>query len=175
MPHWPAIAIQSNQNDQHGGQSIPAFDYYLAEGVAKTFRRAYTDNVNKALEVLISLDEDIKADMEQVEKECGERPALRMSEKFLAAMDRMLAEKHGLDAQQIDLVNAFAYKEAQKETEKLTYQAMEGFVHNLNTMHSRAGAQVPFSSINFGTDTSAEGRMVSEKLMLAHGGRTGQW
>ncbi len=82
-------------------------------------------------------------------------------------MDRMLAEKHGLDAQQIDLVNAFAYKEAQKETEKLTYQAMEGFVHNLNTMHSRAGAQVPFSSINFGTDTSAEGRMVSEKLMLA--------
>ena len=162
-----AIAIQSNQNDQHGGQSIPAFDYYLAEGVAKTFRRAYTDNVNKALEVLISLDEDIKADMEQVEKECGERPALRMSEKFLAAMDRMLAEKHGLDAQQIDLVNAFAYKEAQKETEKLTYQAMEGFVHNLNTMHSRAGAQVPFSSINFGTDTSAEGRMVSEKLMLA--------
>lgn len=162
-----AIAIQSNQNDQHGGQSIPAFDYYLAEGVAKTFRRAYTDNVNKALEVLISLDEDIKADMEQVEKECGERPTLRMSEKFLAAMDRMLAEKHGLDAQQIDLVNAFAYKEAQKETEKLTYQAMEGFVHNLNTMHSRAGAQVPFSSINFGTDTSAEGRMVSEKLMLA--------
>ena len=73
-----AIAIQSNQNDQHGGQSIPAFDYYLAEGVAKTFRRAYTDNVNKALEVLISLDEDIKADMEQVEKECGERPASRL-------------------------------------------------------------------------------------------------
>ena len=162
-----AIAIQSNQNDQHGGQSIPAFDYYLAEGVAKTFRRAYTDNVNKALEVLISLDEDIKADMEQVEKESGERPTLRMSEKFLAAMDRMLAEKHGLDAQQIDLVNAFAYKEAQKETEKLTYQAMEGFVHNLNTMHSRAGAQIPFSSLNYGTDTSPEGRLVIRNLLLA--------
>ncbi|MCG4735140.1 hypothetical protein L0M92_16160, partial [Casaltella massiliensis] len=54
----------------------------------------------------------------------------------------------------------FAYKEAYKETDRNTYQAMEAFIHNLNTMHSRAGAQVPFSSVNFGTDTSEEGRLV---------------
>lgn len=162
-----AIAIQSNQNDQHGGQSIPAFDYYLAEGVAKTFHRSYIDNVNKALEVLVSLDTDVKEKIEAIEQETGARPSLHMDEKFVQKLNAMLKEEYGLDDGQVQLVDAFAYKEASKETEKLTYQAMEGFVHNLNTMHSRAGAQVPFSSINFGTDTSPEGRMVSEKLMLA--------
>lgn len=61
----------------------------------------------------------------------------------------------------------FAYKYAVAETEKKTFQAMESFIHNLNTMHSRAGAQVPFSSVNFGTDTSSEGRMVTRNLLLA--------
>ena len=60
-----------------------------------------------------------------------------------------------------------SYEKALEKTNRITYQAMEAFVHNLNTMHSRAGAQVPFSSINFGTDTSAEGRMVTENFLLA--------
>lgn len=162
-----AIAIQSNQNDQHGGQSIPAFDYYLAEGVAKTFRKTYMLNLNRGLELFINLDIDVKENFEAVEKATGKRPAIEMDEEFLAALNAMLETTYGLGRDQIELINKFSYKEAYKETTKKTYQAMEAFVHNLNTMHSRAGAQVPFSSINFGTDMSPEGRLVSENLMLA--------
>lgn len=162
-----AIAIQSNQNDQHGGQSIPAFDYYLAEGVAKTFRKTYMLNLNRGLELFINLDIDVKENFEAVEKATGKRPAIEMDEEFLAALNAMLETTYGLGKDQIELINKFSYKEAYKETTKKTYQAMEAFVHNLNTMHSRAGAQVPFSSINFGTDMSPEGRLVSENLMLA--------
>ena len=71
------------------------------------------------------------------------------------------------DAAIIDKAQAFAAEKAQSETDRNTYQAMEAFVHNLNTMHSRAGAQVPFSSINYGTDTSPEGRMVIKNILLA--------
>lgn len=162
-----AIAIQSNQNDQHGGQSIPAFDYYLAKGVAKTFRKDYIANLNRALELFINLDTDVKETFEGIEKKTGKQPAIDMDADFLNEINQMLAQDYGLGRDQIELINKFAYKEAYKDTKKKTFQAMEGFVHNLNTMHSRAGAQVPFSSINFGTDTSPEGRMVSENLMLA--------
>lgn len=162
-----AIAIQSNQNDQHGGQSIPAFDYYLADGVAKTFRKSYIDNVNRALELFINLDTEVKEAVIEVEEATQLHPAIDMPEAFLQELNAMLATVYGLGSDQIELINKFSYKEAYKETKKKTYQAMEAFVHNLNTMHSRAGAQVPFSSINFGTDTSPEGRMVSENLMLA--------
>lgn len=162
-----AIAIQSNQNDQHGGQSIPAFDYYLAEGVAKTFRKSYIDNLNRALELFINLNTDVKENFLQVEKKSESRPSINMNETFLELLNEMLTNIYGLGIDQIELINKFTYKEAYKETTKKTFQAMEAFVHNLNTMHSRAGAQVPFSSINFGTDTTPEGRMVSENLMLA--------
>ena len=162
-----AIAIQSNQNDQHGGQSVPAFDYYLAEGVAKTFRKTYMLNLNRGLELFINLDTDVKENFEAVEKETGKRPEINLDKSFLQALNHMLETTYGLGKDQLELLNKFSYKEAYKETTKKTYQAMEAFVHNLNTMHSRAGAQVPFSSINFGTDISPEGRMVSENLMLA--------
>ncbi len=162
-----AIAVQSNQNDQHGGQSIPAFDFYLAKGVAKTFRKDYIANLNRALELFINLDTDVKPTFEAIEKATGKQPAIQMDAEFLNEINKMLAEDYGLGRDQIELINKFAYKEAYKDTKKKTFQAMEGFVHNLNTMHSRAGAQVPFSSINFGTDMSPEGRLVSENLMLA--------
>lgn len=162
-----AIAIQSNQNDQHGGQSIPAFDYYLAKGVAKTFRKEYRANVNRALELFINLNTDIKDKFAVIEKETGKTAAIEMDDAFLNGLNKMLAEDFGLGRDQIELINKFTYKEAYSDTKKKTFQAMEAFVHNLNTMHSRAGAQVPFSSINFGTDISPEGRMVSENLMLA--------
>ena len=67
----------------------------------------------------------------------------------------------------ISKVQTFAAAESEKETDRATYQAMEALVHNLNTMNSRAGSQVPFSSINYGTDTSPEGRMVTRNVMLA--------
>ncbi len=162
-----AIAIQSNQNDQHGGQSIPAFDFYLAKGVAKTFRKEYRANVNRALELFINLSTDIKDKFTAIEKETGKTAAIEMDDAFLNGLNKMLAEDFGLGRDQIELINKFTYKEAYSDTKKKTFQAMEAFVHNLNTMHSRAGAQVPFSSINFGTDVSPEGRMVSENLMLA--------
>ncbi|MCI8541433.1 MAG: anaerobic ribonucleoside triphosphate reductase [Erysipelotrichaceae bacterium] len=162
-----AIAVQSNQNDQHGGQSIPAFDYYLAKGVAKTFRKEYIANINRALELFINLETDVKENINRIEQSTGKQPAIQMDDDFLNELNKMLAQEYGLGRDQIELINKFAYKEAYKDTKKKTFQAMEGFVHNLNTMHSRAGAQVPFSSINFGTDTSPEGRMVSENLMLA--------
>lgn len=162
-----AIAIQSNQNDQHGGQSIPAFDFYLAKGVAKTFRKEYRANVNRALELFINLNTDIKEKFQAIEKETGKTAAIEMDDTFLNGLNKMLAEDFGLGRDQIELINKFTYKEAINDTKKKTFQAMEAFVHNLNTMHSRAGAQVPFSSINFGTDISPEGRMVSENLMLA--------
>lgn len=162
-----AIAIQSNQNDQHGGQSIPAFDFYLAKGVAKTFRKEYISNLNKALELFINLDADVREPFKAVEKETGKTAAMIMDDTFLHCLNNMLKETFGLGEDQIELINKFAYKEANVATRRKTYQAMEAFVHNLNTMHSRAGAQVPFSSINFGTDMTPEGRLISENLMLA--------
>lgn len=162
-----AIAIQSNQNDQHGGQSIPAFDFYLAKGVAKTFRKEYISNLNKALELFINLDADVREPFKAVEKETGKTAAMIMDDTFLHCLNNMLKENFGLGEDQIELINKFAYKEANVATRRKTYQAMEAFVHNLNTMHSRAGAQVPFSSINFGTDMTPEGRLISENLMLA--------
>lgn len=162
-----AIAIQSDQNDQHGGQSIPAFDFYLAEGVAKTFRKEYRSNINRALELFISLDNNADEAFAKVEEKTNTTAKIDMEPVFVEAIKEMLKNEYHLDDEKVDLVVNFTYKESLKATKKKTYQAMEGFVHNLNTMHSRAGAQVPFSSINFGTDTSSEGRMVSENLMLA--------
>ena len=102
-----------------------------------------------------------------VEKETGKTAAMIMDDSFLNSLNAMLKETFGLGEEQIELINKFAYKEANVATRRKTYQAMEAFVHNLNTMHSRAGAQVPFSSINFGTDMTPEGRLISENLMLA--------
>lgn len=118
-----AIAIQSNQNDQHGGQSIVDFDYAMADGVRHTFDRYKTDG----LKIYESLNVKWNDDERDI------------------------------------WINDYAYHKTTRDT----YQAMEGFIHNLNTMHSRAGAQVPFSSINYGTDTSWEGRLAIEQLLLA--------
>ena len=161
------IAIQSNQNDQHGGQSVPAFDYDMAPGVAKTYAKLYKRNLIKACELLCDLDdaeEKISALSEQLKAE-GLKPTLENNETYLAKEAELLSAH--IEAEQIAPAQKFALKYALKETEKTTYQAMEALVHNLNTMHSRAGAQIPFSSLNYGTDTSPEGRMVIRNLLLA--------
>ena len=161
------IAIQSNQNDQHGGQSVPAFDYDMAPGVAKTYAKLYRRNLIKACELLCDL-EDAEAIVNNFSDELkaeGFKPTLENNEAYLAKEAEKLAPVIGQES--IPAVQKFAKKYALKETDKTTYQAMEALVHNLNTMHSRAGAQIPFSSLNYGTDTSPEGRMVIRNLLLA--------
>ncbi len=164
-----AIAIQSDQNDQHGGQSIPFFDYDMAKGVYKTFRKLYIDNLLKGLELLASENdiEKIKEIVYSTEKETRLKVGLKQDEKYKIAEEEKLIKEFNITNEISRKIQDFAYNEAYKETNKQTYQSMEGLIHNLNTMHSRAGAQVPFSSINFGTDISPEGRMISENLLLS--------
>ena len=164
------IAIQSNQNDQHGGQSIPNFDYGMAIGVRKTYRRFYRKNLACALELLADIEpgkEHLDALCARVEAETGVWPSLAMDVNYIAAESRALTAEFDLDKQLVERVQAYAEKQATKDTEKATHQAMEAFIHNLNTMHSRAGAQTPFSSINYGMDTTPEGRMVIRNILKA--------
>lgn len=162
------IAIQANQNDQHGGQSIVDFDYGMAPGVKKTFIKRYRMNVARALELLADdehADEHARAIMEAVAAQ-GLSPQLNEDEAHRAAVKAELLALTG-DEAKAERILAFAQRRATEETDKATYQAMEALIHNLNTMNSRAGAQVPFSSINYGMDTSPEGRMVMKNVLHA--------
>ncbi len=161
------IAIQSNQNDQHGGQSIPKFDYDMADGVRKTFKHRYRDNVIRSLALLDGADDCddfVKGYLTDLEAK-GLVPCIDGCEDFFKAEAEYLAKY--CDAEKIAKIQKFSHERAVKETDKATYQAMEALIHNLNTMNSRAGAQTPFSSINYGTDTSTEGRMVIRNVLLA--------
>lgn len=166
------IAIQSNQNDQHGGQSVPNFDYAMAEGVKKTYRARYAQNIARclAMECGLELNECDKLSERlaaQVQQEQGLIPILADNNGYREAELPGLTEICGSEAL-AKKIQGFAVKAAYKETNRATYQAMEALIHNLNTMNSRAGAQTPFSSINYGTDTSPEGRMVIENVLLAN-------
>ena len=165
------IAIQSNQNDQHGGQSIPNFEYAMALGVAKTYRRLYRETMLKGLDLLIGDEELIPKvrelfkkleKVDQLQPELDEEMAIPYLKKEAAYLSELLK-----DEALVDKLQSFTIKNAYKDTDRRTFQAMEALIHNLNTMHSRAGAQIPFSSINYGTDTSAEGRLVMKNLLLA--------
>ena len=161
------IAIQANQNDQHGGQSIVNFDYGMAPGVKKTYRKRFRDNLDRALELLGGV-EDSADKARAIVDELGDQISLAPN----AEVDSLVAEKvkellPGAAEDELKKIISFVREHAEKETDKATYQAMEALIHNLNTMNSRAGAQVPFSSINYGMDTSPEGRMVMRNVMLA--------
>lgn len=134
-----AIAIQSNQNDQHGGQSVVDFDYAMAEGVRYTYQKYLKEATDIGKSIL-----------------CGVNITVSQLNNYKERAHEWIRDY------------------AMKKTTRDTYQAMEGFVHNLNTMHSRAGAQVPFSSINYGTDTSWEGRLAIEQLLLTTEAGLGQ-
>lgn len=151
-----AIAIQSNQNDQHGGQSIPAFDYYLAPGVLCTFKKQFKQSIADYLD-FTTLNGFIN--MDKVAKDIDKLKSIEI--------DLGEFEHYTKGSAEVKRLFEVSYDKALKKTNRQTYQAMEAFIHNLNTMHSRAGAQVPFSSINFGTDTSPEGRMVMKNYLLA--------
>ena len=133
-----AIILQSNQNEQHGGQAIPNFDWAMAPGVNKTYRKAVKSNIEH---YDAFTDKKLKVDDKKID-------ALTYEQRIKGVPDSI-------------------FDEAIADTKRQTYQAMEGLIHNLNTMHSRAGAQVPFTSLNFGTDTSPEGHLVNEQFLLA--------
>ncbi len=151
-----AIAIQANQNDQHGGQSVPAFDFFMAAGVLKTFKKELKQLIYDFLEVEGFLS---FVPFHQIEKEISK----------ITTIDYDVSEldKYAKESLQVIKIFRSAYEKAIQKTNRATYQSMEAFIHNLNTMHSRAGAQVPFSSINLGTDISPEGRMVTKNFLLA--------
>ncbi|HCT63827.1 MAG TPA: anaerobic ribonucleoside triphosphate reductase [Lachnospiraceae bacterium] len=160
------IAIQSNQNDQHGGQSIVNFDYGLAPGVKKTFKKRYFTAMGDSLELIC--DADPAAVKNLLINELGNKgiiPALDESEEYNKKQKEVLMA-NGYDEVSINRAQAYAREKAVAGTDRATYQAMEALIHNLNTMHSRAGAQTPFSSINYGMDTSSEGRMVMKNMLL---------
>ena len=152
-----AIAIQSNQNDQHGGQSIPAYDYFMAPGVLKTFKKQFKQMIYDYLDF-----SDFKhfISMDKISKDIDKLTTIEfdINEIF---------EKYYNESEEAKKIFSMAYHKAYEKTDRITYQAMEAFIHNLNTMHSRAGAQVPFSSVNFGTDYSPEGRMVIKNYLLS--------
>lgn len=161
------IAIQSNQNDQHGGQSIPNFDYGLAKGIEKTYKKLYVKNLEKAIELLCdnqNAGESIHELTRKAEEVSKEIPRLE-NKKYYETEFEILSETYSKEL--AEKIQKFAYNHAQSETDRACFQAMEALVHNLNTMHSRAGAQIPFSSINYGTDTSPEGRMIIKNVLLA--------
>ena len=167
------IAIQSNQNDQHGGQSIPNFDYALAKGVEKTYRRLYAANLAKYLEMGSDF-ETVKDDtiealvgkiILKIKEEHGVEPVFENKNDYCKLEKDELERYFGAAA--VSQAQNFAVKYANAETDKATYQAMEALIHNLNTMNSRAGAQVPFSSLNYGLDTSPAGRSVIKNILLA--------
>ena len=162
------IAIQSNQNDQHGGQAIASFDYDMAPGVAKTYIKEYRRALGAALDLLLNhdaADDEAKAIIRQIRAETGATPTLKPNKEFDDALRERLTAM--TDEATVERMLHYATERGYRETERRTYQAMEAFIHNLNTMHSRAGAQTPFSSINYGMDVSPEGRLVMKNVLLA--------
>ncbi len=162
------IAIQSNQNDQHGGQSVPNFDYGMAPGVRKSYKRLYSSNMGKMIELLFGIEDGpavMKAFVKDTEEKYNVYPCMSHDDDYKKAEASFLSKF--ADAATVKRLQEQATKFADREIVRKTYQAMEALIHNLNTMHSRAGAQVPFSSINYGTDTSPEGRLVMKCVMEA--------
>lgn len=168
------IAIQANQNEMHGGQAVPMFDYCMAPGVAKTYRKQYYKALGYYFNAMLDMKlEDASLLCKKIEQILPIKISMSTADKFGKLLVDFLPKhqrEHNyqeINEQTTQMAHKFAINTAWNETNAATYQAMEAFIHNLNTMNSRAGAQVPFSSINYGTDTSPEGRMAMRNLLLA--------
>ena len=168
------IAIQANQNEMHGGQAVPMFDYCMAPGVAKTYRKQYYKALGYYFNAMLDMKlEDASLLCKKIEQTLPIKISMSTADKFGKFLVDFLPKhqrEHNyqeINEQTTQMAHKFAINTAWNETNAATYQAMEAFIHNLNTMNSRAGAQVPFSSINYGTDTSPEGRMAMRNLLLA--------
>ena len=168
------IAIQANQNEMHGGQAVPMFDYCMAPGVAKTYRKQYYKALGYYFNAMLDMKlEDASLLCKKIEQSLPIKISMSTADKFGKLLADFLPKhqrEHNyqeINEQTTQMAHKFAINTSWNETNAATYQAMEAFIHNLNTMNSRAGAQVPFSSINYGTDTSPEGRMAMRNLLLA--------
>lgn len=168
------IAIQANQNEMHGGQAVPMFDYCMAPGVAKTYRKQYYKALGYYFNAMLDMKlEDASLLCKKIEQSLPIKISMSTADKLGKLLVDFLPKhqrEHNyqeINEQTTQMAHKFAINTAWNETNAATYQAMEAFIHNLNTMNSRAGAQVPFSSINYGTDTSPEGRMAMRNLLLA--------
>ena len=168
------IAIQANQNEMHGGQSVPNFDYSMAPGVVKTFNKQYFEQLAEYLSIVMNMAlADAKLLVAAIRENIPQPITLRTTDDYKFRLMEFLPAhqaRNGYQAISAELTaraHDFAVTAATDATDKATYQAMEAFIHNLNTMNSRAGAQVPFSSVNYGTDTSPEARMVMQNLLKA--------
>lgn len=168
------IAIQANQNEMHGGQAVPMFDYCMAPGVAKTYRKQYYKALGYYFNAMLDMKlEDASLLCKKIEQSLPIKISMSTADKFGKLLVDFLPKhqrEHNyqeINEQITQMAHKFAINTAWNETNAATYQAMEAFIHNLNTMNSRAGAQVPFSSINYGTDASPEGRMAMRNLLLA--------
>lgn len=130
-----AISMETIQNEMHGGQAIPAFDFYMAPYVRKTY-----------IEEIEKLEAFTHTDLSALKNEEVEEYVVVPTDEIIATIQR--AKQHAINM-----------------TVNRVHQAMEAFLHNMNTIHSRGGNQVVFSSVNYGTDTSAEGRCVMRELL----------
>ena len=160
------IAIQSNQNDMHGGQSIPLFEYDLAPYVAIS----YSKHLSKVVSIVLRNDEapldDIKVFCKKLydeKKTCLTDECQALIREYVDGFLKRVDPSKEYNSSDLDYIMS----EAIKMTERETYQAMEALIHNLNSMQSRAGAQVPFSSINYGTGTMPEHRMLMKNVLMA--------
>lgn len=167
------IAIQANQNEMHGGQSVPNFDYSMAPGVRKTFQRSYFKELIRIFQFSNDIRyDDAEALTAMIHKEIGDVSFSHIKEygeKLAEYLPRYQQANNlkKMSVEEIQKIHRLAVRNAERNTDRKTYQAMEALIHNLNTMNSRAGAQVPFSSLNYGTDTTWEGRMAIKNLLLA--------
>lgn len=164
------IAIQANQNEMHGGQSVPNFDYSMAKGIDKTYRKEYIKAVIEFFKVAKALSyEEAKTIVDTAVDQVGKNITLDKVDEYSSKLKCYWEKEktYPLSQEEIDRAVGYAKETAWRATDKATFQAMEALIHNLNTMNSRAGAQVPFSSLNYGTDTSEQGRMVIRNLLLA--------
>ena len=166
------IAIQANQNEMHGGQSVPNFDYAMAEGVACTFRKEYYDAVQRYFWLEYDcenvLGEEFRSALKDAMPDRINMSNIDDHEELLVQWLLETGEQwlgKTPTEEEIRRCHKTSIRIAMKETDQATYQAMESLIHNLNTMNSRAGAQVPFSSINYGTCTSPEARMAMKNLL----------
>ena len=168
------IAIQANQNEMHGGQAVPNFEFSMAPGVAKTYRKMYFEALASFFHAVLSMHlEDARLLAKAIAKNIPMDITMSNGEEYKAKLVEFLPEHQAshnyqwISPNQAERAHKYAAETALDATDRATYQAMEALIHNLNTMNSRAGAQVPFSSINYGTDTSPEARMVMKNLLMA--------
>lgn len=150
------IAITLNQKEQHGCQSIPAFDYYMAPGVLKTFKKQFQETIN---DILAYTDLDKFAAINGIEREIERLETIKF--------DIAIFDKYSRDSEQLKRVFRIAYESTLRKLEKAVVQAVEAFIHNINTIDSRGIKSKLYPSINIGTDISPEGRLITKKILDA--------